>query len=156
MHFNNTLFWGLWSAWAVVCLTYFAYRGNERKKRGPLFPARGSVPVLYQENFASGRSFKNILTKFGVARNCLKLIVTPDELWVTTFFPFTLFAEFYDLEHRILKRSIVSVRERRNVLGGRSMIVAYTSEAGRIGEIELIPKRYDRFRQALEINTLML
>lgn len=55
--------------------------------------------IVYQEFFASGASRKNILTKLGGARNCLRLLVTRDFLWVTSWFPFSIIAPVYDLEH---------------------------------------------------------
>jgi hypothetical protein len=46
--------------------------------------------IVFQERFASGCSQKNILTKLGGARNCLRLVVTRSFLWVNlmvSFFP---------------------------------------------------------------------
>ena len=154
MKFDDTLFWTAWCLCAVFSASYFRWRWNEKRKRGPLFPALLDAPILYQENFASGRSHKNVVTRLGGASSCLKLIVTTNELWVTTFFPFTLFADFYDLEHRILKKNIVSVREARGFFG-RRLIIEYINLDGQRAEIELIPRRYEKFKQALEASAIL-
>jgi hypothetical protein len=66
--------------------------------------------ILYQEWYASGHSQKNLFTRLGGARNCLRLVVTRDVLWVTSWFPFSLFTAFYDLEHVIPRDRITAVR----------------------------------------------
>ncbi len=150
MRFNDTLFWTAWCLCAIVGALYFSWRWEEKRKRGPLFPALLDAPILYQENFASGRSRKNVITRLGGASYCLRLIVTTNEVWVTSFFPFTLFTDFYDLEHRILKQNIIAVRE-KSIIFTRLLIIAYINREGQRAEIELVSRCYDKFKQALEI-----
>jgi hypothetical protein len=70
-------------------------------------PSFTQADVVFQEWFASGCSQKNIITKIGGARNCLRLVVTGSFLWVTSWFPFSLIAPLYDMEHVIPLRSII-------------------------------------------------
>jgi hypothetical protein len=51
-----------------------------------------------------------MLTRLGGARLCLRLVVTRDVLWVTSWFPFSMITPFYDLEHIIPRERITAVR----------------------------------------------
>jgi hypothetical protein len=108
--------------------------------------------ILYQDKTASGRSLENMATRMGGARNCLQITVFQDELWVTLCFPFAAFASIYDIEHRIKKDDIISIREQDSRLMGRSLVIDYRREDGRTAQFELVPKRYDAFKQALAIS----
>lgn len=72
--------------------------------------------VVYQEHFASGHSTKNLLTRFGGARLCLRLVVTKEWLWITSWPVMSLITACYDLEHVIPLGSIQSIR--RSAFGG--------------------------------------
>lgn len=69
--------------------------------------------ILYQEWAASGCSDANVVTQWGFARNCLRLIATADALRVTSWFPFSLFAALVDMDHYIPLRRIRSVTPTR-------------------------------------------
>jgi hypothetical protein len=104
--------------------------------------------IVYQEYFASGASQKNILTKLGGARNCLRLVVTRDLLWVTSWFPFSLIAPIYDGVHVIPLRNISSVLPSR-FLFTDSLLLSYIDDSGRSHTLRLIPKNRERFLAAL-------
>lgn len=72
-----------------------------RKQRGLVLPKVTDADVVFSERFASGSSCKSWLTRLGGASRCLTIIVTRSQLAITTFFPFTAFAGFYDLEHLV-------------------------------------------------------
>jgi hypothetical protein len=105
--------------------------------------------IVYQERFASGASQKNILTKIGGARNCLRLVVTRDLLWVTSWFPFTVLAAAYDLVHVIPLRSIIAVRPER-YFGTDTLLLSYTDGSGRSHSLRLAPKNAERFLRAIQ------
>jgi len=91
----------------------------------PIF--RPHVPdALFAERWASGRSLRNVLTRLGSASGCLWVAVTRRELLVGPHFPFTLMflPEVYGLEYRIDVRDLVSVEERRTILGSRRVRIA--------------------------------
>ena len=71
------------------------------------------MQVAFSEWFASGYSHKSWMTRLGGASNCLRITVTADELWIGSFFPFSLFADTYDLEHRIPLGSILHVDQQK-------------------------------------------
>ena len=71
-------------------------------------PRFTSTDLLFQEWFTSGCSQLNFLTKIGGGRNCVRLVVTKDFLWVTAWFPFSLIAPSYDMEHVIPLSAITS------------------------------------------------
>ncbi|MCW3096564.1 MAG: hypothetical protein JWL77_2182 [Chthonomonadaceae bacterium] len=145
--------WILWPIWAVLSLSFIGYIITARKRRGPpsVSPTISPSRILYQENFASGRSLEDGITRIGGAHNCLKLVVTQDELWVTALFPFSLFLGPYDLIHRIPKQKILSVRESTRFLLGRRLLIEFTCPNGKTATLELAPKNVDGFLQALGI-----
>jgi hypothetical protein len=128
-------YWWLWPAWMLgwIGLSIVLRVMSSR----PIFP---SLPrdALFKASWASGRSYKNFLTQFGGANNCLLVGVTRDELIVTPFFPFNLMflPEVYDLEHRIPTSAILGVeplkRWFRDVI-----VVRFRRDDGREGALEL-------------------
>jgi hypothetical protein len=104
--------------------------------------------ILYQEWFASGHSRKNLLTRLGGARCCLRLIVTRDVLRVTSWFPFSLFTPFYDLEHIIPRDRITAVcRSPGFILF--SVLVTFRNAAGGERTLSLYPWRPAEFLRSL-------
>src|SRR5688500_18299687 len=81
-------------------LTVVAVSVLYRLTRGkPLLRPR--VPdALFSQNWCSGRSLRNVVTRLGGASGCLWVTVTRDELLVGSHFPFTLMflPEIYGLE----------------------------------------------------------
>lgn len=104
--------------------------------------------IAFQEFFASGASQKNILTKFGDARNCLRLVVARDFLWITSWFPFSLIAPFYDLEHVVPLRNIASVENNR-LLGFDGLILNFIDQHGRGHSLRISPRNREVFLRVL-------
>lgn len=105
--------------------------------------------VVYQEYFASGGSLRNVLTKMGGANGCLRLVVTHDILWVTSWFPFSLFAVVYDLEHIVPLQSIRSI-EGKTTMGIQSLQLTYVDGGGKSHALRIKPKNTQAFLDALE------
>ncbi|MCZ6877549.1 MAG: hypothetical protein O7G29_05345, partial [Acidobacteria bacterium] len=97
---------------------------------------------------ASGRSHKNWRTRWGGAGNCLKVVVTDEELWVVLVFPFSAFAEYVDLEHRVRKDDIIQMTERR-IFFVRWFLIDFLGQDGQSHRVELCPKRWREFKEAL-------
>ena len=110
----------------------------------PIKPA----DILHQEWFASGNSRKNLFTRLGGARNCLRLVVTRDLLWVTSWFPIKLVTPLYDLEHVIPRDRITAVRRSRGILMP-SVVVTFRDEAGGENTLDLYPWRPAEFIHSL-------
>jgi hypothetical protein len=102
---------------------------------------------VYQERYASGCSQKNVLTKIGGARNCLRLVVSRSFLLVTSWFPFSLITPFYDLEHVIPLDSIASIR--RSTWSG--FLLTYRDSKGATHTLRLVPKKPDDFIRSLAV-----
>lgn len=135
----------------LLCNAAFAlYRWEARRRRPPLFPKDFVEPVLYKENRASGNSLKNLLTEFGGARNCLRLRVTQNELW--TWSMFSLLDDLIDVEHRILKQNIIAFKEQRDLFGRGSLCIEYRKVSGGVSRIEIFPRNFDAFMQALQLS----
>lgn len=130
---------------SVVFIAYILQRHVVTFRTRPNIAKRD---IVYQEYFASGCSQKNILTKLGGARNCLRLVVTRDLLWVTSWFPFSLIAPIYDGVHVIPLPSISSVQPSR-FFGSDSLLLSYTDKSGRSHTLRLVPKNREGFLTAI-------
>lgn len=76
----------------------------------PIIPQK-PTDAVFCEDWCSGRSLRNGLTRIGGARNCLLIYVSDGQLVVTPRFPFTLMflPEIYGLDLRVSIASIASV-----------------------------------------------
>jgi len=92
---------------------------------------------------------KNILTQLGGARGVLRLVVTDKLLWVTSWFPFSLLAPFYDMEHVIPLGQITNVETRERWMS-TEIRLSYADTNGEIHLLKLIPRDQRGFLQALE------
>jgi hypothetical protein len=145
-HIHPALYWFSIAATGVM-FGWWAWLYFRAVRAKPHFE---QVDVVFQEWFASGCSQKNIVTKIGGARNCLRLVVTKSFLWVTSWFPFSLIAPFYDMEHVIPLNCITSVKRDR-FFGRLTFLIAFTTENGVPRVLRLIPKKPDAFAQSLGI-----
>jgi hypothetical protein len=143
---HPVLYWLSIIATAAVLL-WAALRYFRAVRDRPRFEA---ADVVFQEWFASGCSQMNIITKLGGARNCLRLVVTKKFLWVTSWFPFSLIAPFYDMEHVIPLDAIVSVRHSRFV-GRDTLLLTYLDSAGDTHTLRLLPKKPNDFITSLGV-----
>ena len=145
---HNVLFWV-----QVVPMVLFVGYMLQRYVMGlTTRPQFNKQDVVYQEYFASGSSYKNFLTKLGGASNCLRLVVTDKVLWVTSWFPFSLFAALYDLEHVIPFRSVRFIKGKRS-LSVQSLLVTYTDEGGNSRTLRIKPKNTAAFLEALQAHS---
>jgi hypothetical protein len=126
---------------------FFAWLFIRARQRRPRFQ---KSDVVYQERYASGCSQKNILTKLGGARHCLRLVVTRSFLLVTSWFPFSLITPVWDLEHVIPLDSIASVR-RSSIIGFSSFLLTYRDTDGEEHTLRLLPKNPDNFIRSLGV-----
>src|SRR2546422_10074370 len=105
--------------------------------------------ILYQEWFASGWSTKNILTQLGGGKNCTRLVITKDLLWVTSWFPFSLFAAAYDLEHVIPLDWITEIEQKRSFMW-KGIRLTYVDANGAAHSLKLVPRNEESFLRAIE------
>ena len=131
---------------SALFFVYLLYRFVLARKNKPTI---AKADIVYQEWFASGHSEANILTKMGRANNCLRLIITAEYLIVTSWFPFSLFSAFYDLEHIIPLKAIMQVEQKRT-FGTKYLLLTY--QEGQSHKIGLTPKNWEGFLQAIGRN----
>ena len=107
----------------------------------PINPKRPTVTAFY-EDWCSGRSLRNVLTRIGGARNCLLIYVSNGQLVVTPRFPFTLMflPEIYGLDLTAPVASIASVEPVRH-LWGRALRVSFRSGGPAPIELKLHDER---------------
>jgi hypothetical protein len=131
--------------WNILAFSYLFYK---RRKRGSLFPEVATDDIIFTERTASGCSHKSMFTKFGGATNCLKIVITNNELWTTSWLPFSLFIEKLDMEHRIRKDRILSI-EKQKTLSGTSFIIHFETDNHSEKTIQLYPKNPIAFSRAM-------
>ena len=143
-----TIYYWLSSILFVLMMTYLIYKYVLAVQNRPRIQ---KTDILYQEWFASGSSMKNILTQLGGARGCLRIIVTKDLLWVTSWFPFSLITPFYDMEHVIPLNRIINIESRERFLG-KEIRLTYADTNGDTHSLKLIPKDEEGFLRAVADN----
>jgi len=137
--------WGISFVPSAIFMVYIVRRHVEVRRT---FPAIAKADIVYQENFASGASQKNWITKIGGARNCLRLIVTKDLLWVTARFPFGIFATAYDLQH-VIPLDRISLVQNERLWGSDVLFLSYIGTSGGSHILTLIPKNRERFLESI-------
>ena len=70
---------------------------------------------------------------------------------MTSWFPFSLFSAFYDLEHVIPLKAITQVEQKRR-LGVGYLLLTYQDGQGLSHKIVLTPKNRERFLEAIVPN----
>lgn len=134
----------------AVAVATLAWRFYRRHKRGIVFPPLESVRHVFHEGMASGSSHKNWWTRLGGARNCLRVTVTDTEVWIRSFFPFSLLAGDFDLEHRIPLSSISSA-ELSNSAFRRFVLLDFNFADGSNRRIQLFLRDPDAFLSSLKV-----
>jgi hypothetical protein len=134
---------------AVCFASYAMWRYFEGLKARPHIE-KGDI--AYQEWYASGSSQWNYLTMMGGGRNCIRLVVTRDLLWVTSWFPFSLISPLFDMEHVIPLRSITSLRNSR-FLWKDTLLLTFSFPSGDRRTLRLMSKDPKRFVASLGIQT---
>ena len=132
----------LWNAVAVGFMLW------KRKKRGLVLPKPSDADVVFSEQYVSGSSNKSWKTRLGGASNCLTVIVTNTHVAITTFFPFTAFAGFYDLEHLIPISDITDIEPK-----GRNTKIEFKVGDGTNRKLSLRLRNTPSFVQALQRQT---
>ncbi len=131
---------------AVATLAWHFYR---RHKCGIVFPPLESVRNVFHEGMASGSSHKNWWTKLGGARNCMRVTVTDTEVWLRSFFQFSLLAGDFYLEHRIPLSSISSA-ELRNSAFRRFVLLDFNLADGSNRRVQLFLRGPDASLSSLK------
>ena len=136
----------IWCVAFGVTLVNLGWRFYKRRKSGISFP-RDSVWVLFHESMASGNSDKTFFSKLGGAKQCLRVTVTEDEVWVYSFFPLYLITES-DLEHRIPRSAVVSVAQQDH-WAGRRVLLDFRLPEGGVRRLSLVLKNPEGFVTAV-------
>jgi hypothetical protein len=122
-----------------------------RVRRGKPVFARVPANAIFTEKRTSGRSLRNLITRFGGANNVLLVTVTPDRLTVRPHFPFTLMfmPEIYGLEVEITPSQLRGVEERQAFLR-KAVVVEYALPGRGDEQIELRLRDRSGFLAAIQ------
>jgi len=143
---DKNFFYLFWFA-VIWCIVGFGLTWLWMKKKGMTFPEKSTVNIKFEENMASGRSHKSIITKLGGAKNCLKVIVTDEELWITAQFPFNIVAYYYDSIHKIPLALIQNISKLN-----KNILIEFQRNDGSPGKFELQLKKLDNFMKIIQKN----
>lgn len=136
----------LWVLFVIIISAIY------RAKKANKLPKLLESDLLFSEKGASGFSHKNLLTKFGGARNCLVVQLASRGLLIKPFFPFNLMflPEIYDLEHFILREHIKFIKPTRS-FGSKTVLIEFQSDKGHFKCVELILRNHEEFLKAIAI-----
>jgi hypothetical protein len=142
------IFVGFCFAWVFGIMGLSAVIRLQRGK--PIF-ARVPADAIFTEKWTSGRSLRNLVGRFGGARNALLVAVTPTRLIVRPHFPFTLvfLPEIYGLEVEIAPSQLRGAEERQGVLLKR-IVIEYALPGRGDEEMELRLRNPAGFLAAIE------
>jgi hypothetical protein len=141
MDYSFSIYFWIATALSIPILIYLVYLNAAALGNRPKLQKQD---IIFEERFASGNSRKNLLTQIGGARNCLRLVVTKDLVWVTTWFPFSMVAPFYDLEHVIPRNKISEIET-----SSGKVLLTYIDESGALRSLNLLPRNTNDFLAAL-------
>jgi hypothetical protein len=145
---NFSTFFSIGVAWIVLVIVASLIYRSRKQKQLPDIP---DADLRFSELGASGRSYKNFITKLGGARGCLVVKLGRQGLLVRPFFPFNLMflPEIYDLEHFIPREKIRNVKPVKGFFG-KYVLIDFETERGQQKRIELRLRKQDEFLKAME------
>lgn len=108
--------------------------------------------LVFNENWVSGSSRKNFLTRIGGAGKCLKVSVNKEEFYIRPFFPFQFLflPELLDLEHRISRKNVRSIQSSSDFVDNHTTKIAFTTVGGKLREFDLYLNNEDEFTSLLQ------
>ncbi len=130
-------------AWLIFAISFIficLIKGQRLLKK---FPNLNKSAFEFSENSVSGYATQSFKTKMGGARKVLRIRVTSDELWISTNYLIAVIAERHDLIHRILIKSLLSVKNEN-----KHITVVFEKD-GKRKEIVLMSKRQQELVQLL-------
>jgi len=143
-----TRFDQFWVLAAVAAVAQFAWAVDRRRRSGrPLNPQPPSGNVLYKETFASGHSLKTTWSRMVWTKGCLRVVITPEVLWVAPFFPFNL-APGLHLEYDIARSAIVAINPAK-YLFRKTVVIEFKDATGGVERLELLIRDPKAFLTAL-------
>ena len=146
-HSPELTYW-IYRAASVAAAAYAVSRYVSALAHRPTF---SRSDILFQEWFASGCSQKNVLTKLGGGHNCVRLVITRDLLWITSWFPFSLMAPLFDMEHVVPLTQIASV-DRRRFLFSNTLLLTYSDGGAVQHTVRLVPRDIEGFVSRLRVD----
>ncbi|HWB06770.1 MAG TPA: hypothetical protein VG796_27345 [Verrucomicrobiales bacterium] len=117
-------------------------------RKGIRFPALNTVHVRFHESGASGNSNKSLFSRLGGASRCLRVTVTDTEVWIRSFFPFSLIMES-DLGHKISLSDITSARMIERAFGRPRVVLEFSLPDGNSRQLSLTLRNPSAFLTAL-------
>jgi len=135
--------------WNAIMLIYLTYK---RGRIPSIFPDIKLQRIIYKESFASGLNLDAKLK--GHFSRCLKLVVTDSELWLTSFYPFTLFIDKAELEHRIVRSEISLIENEKHFLHN-VFTISFTDKSGQSQRIRIIPSNAKQFAKAIDFDGII-
>jgi hypothetical protein len=154
--YGGFIFWPIWLFIAYKMFTRLKSTAKNNYRNQQIQEQISFAPILYKSSKSSGCSLKSLKTKFGGARNCLKIVITDENLFITSPGILAAFSQKSDLEHIIPKSSIQSINRQSIFLTPTSYLISYKDELEEIRNLQLWPRKYHEFEQALLSNETVI
>jgi len=145
-----------WLLWCVAC-TWLVLQALIRllylRRKNLLFEMPTPPLAVMFENSSSGRSYKNVLTRFGGANRVLRLAITADrKLYIRPQTFFAVFSYNLDLFH-IIDLKQASITKIYSSFRGQAYHVSGPCELTGSVSFESIPTNREEFERHLLCNT---
>ena len=127
----------------------FAFKHYRNRKKGLYFDDPSPGSVVYSETYVSGRSHKSTKTRFSGASNCLKLAITPTQLFIRPLFPVIVFGTHSDQIH-VVEISKISKIEKATGFMARGLDLVFSNDEDIETRFTVISKNEMEFKAVLE------
>jgi hypothetical protein len=134
----------------VVVVLFFKFIS---KSSIPTKPTENEM-MIFEESGSSGFSRKSIISKLGGARNCLRVVVTNEAIYISPISPFNWIlvgpvASLYDLQHHILRTNLVSLKAVE--ADQHSVDIEYHDNKGILKSMQVSLKNRDQFMGVVNV-----
>ena len=144
--FLDQYFFYIWLGLAAILMSVFYFGGRAAiRKLGPIDLSK----AIYVEKSASGYSARALNSGLGGASKTVHIIITNQELILTTYLMLALIAEKIDLMQRIPLENIVHTEIRQKTFYSK-LIVRYHDKNGKLKDIALASKNIDQIKGILD------
>lgn len=145
-YFTNQNYFFLFSILFVYGIIYSHKRAKMELEKLSLLTTPSQI--VFRDKSASGHSLDTWGDRLGGARNCLDVIVTPDELITRISFPFCLL--FSGSDSNLLNRIKLSNINEINNMKGKKIIIKYHDANDKFHSLKLLVKKKNEFLKSLE------
>lgn len=120
-------------------------------KRVPKPPPISQSEILFQENFLTGATDRNFITRLSAGGNCITIIITFNGVLIRLMAPFrwATSSSIGDMPHYFSISQIRQIKPRRHYPGSKGYEIEYEDHHGKVRWVWLKIRKPDQFLKAL-------